>query len=102
MGFYIKSFQNKIHVKVIRKSSVTRYKIEICNIKRQRKLQKGRLFWSKRESDITSRWVHREFNLMFTLNSDRNERKNLLSRSLSLSVNEPLLTTWTGRKSAQL
>ena len=42
------------------------------------------LYWS--ESDIGSRWVHRESNLMFILIWD----KENFSRSLLLSVNEPL------------
>ena len=52
-----------------------------------------RLCWceSESESDIASRWVQRETNLMFTLSSDKDRSKNSLSRSLSLSVNEPLL-----------
>ena len=34
-----------------------------------------RLYWCESESDIVSRWVHKESNLMFTLNSDKNQRK---------------------------
>ena len=41
--------------------------------------------------DITSRWVHRASNLMFTLRSDIEQRKKLLS--LSFGVNEPLVST---------
>ena len=40
-------------------------------------------------SDITSRWVHREFTLMFTLSSDKDQRKKLALRSLSHRVNVP-------------
>ena len=36
-------------------------------------------------SYIASRWIHRQSNLMFILNSDKDHRKN----SLSSSVNEP-------------
>ena len=45
------------------------------------------LYWieSENQKGITSRWIHGEFNLMFTLNSDKDQRKNWLS----LSVNEP-------------
>ena len=53
------------------------------NGKRQPNLR-VRLYW--RESDIASRWLHREFNLMFTLNNDKDQRIILLS----LSVNESL------------
>ena len=37
-----------------------------------------RLHWREIESDITSRWVVRESNLMFTLISDKDQRKNRL------------------------
>ena len=37
------------------------------------RLVRSRLYWC--ESDIVSRWVHRESNLMFTLNSNKNQRK---------------------------
>ena len=30
------------------------------------------LYWSESESDVASRLVHRESNLMFTLSSDKN------------------------------
>ena len=40
------------------------------------------------ENDIASRWVHRESNLKFRLNSDEKHRKN----SLSLNVKEPVPT----------
>ena len=46
-------------------------------------------------SDIASRWVHREFNLMFKFNSDKNRKKNSIFRSLSSSVNEPLELHYT-------
>ena len=36
-------------------------------------LVRVRLYWY--ESDIASRWVHRESNLMFTLSSDKDQRK---------------------------
>ena len=51
-----------------------------------------RLYWSKSgsESDIASQLDHRKSNLMFTLSSDKNHRRYLLSRSPLLSVNEPL------------
>ena len=41
-------------------------------------LVRVRLYWRESESerDIASRWVHREFNLMFTLNNDKDQRKN--------------------------
>ena len=47
------------------------------------------LHWRESESeiDIASGWIHRGYNSMFTLSSDKDQRKN----SLSLSVNEPLL-----------
>ena len=37
------------------------------------------LYWpeNESESDIASRWVHRESNLMFTLSSNQNQRKTL-------------------------
>ena len=37
-----------------------------------------RLYWREIESksDIPSRWVHREFNLMLTLSSDKDQRKS--------------------------
>ena len=34
------------------------------------------LYYSKNESDIASRWVHRESNLMFTLSNNKGQRKN--------------------------
>ena len=43
-----------------------------------------RLYLCWGEGDMASRWVHREFNLMFMLSSDKDKRK----KSLSLSVNE--------------
>ena len=33
-----------------------------------------RFYWYESESDITSRWVHRECNLMLTLSSDKDQR----------------------------
>ena len=39
------------------------------------------------ESDIAYRWVHRKS--MFTLSSNGDQRKKSLSRSLSVTVNEP-------------
>ena len=45
---------------------------------------------SERESVVTSRWVIKEFNLLFLLSSENNQRKFSLSRSLSLAVNWPL------------
>ena len=33
-----------------------------------------RLYWGKSKSDITSRWIHREPKLMFTLGSDKGQR----------------------------
>ena len=44
-----------------------------------------RLYWSESESDIAYRWVHKESNLMFALSSDKDQRKNSLSRSLSVN-----------------
>ena len=44
------------------------------------------LYWDESESDIASRWVQKESNLMFTLSSIKDQRK--ISRSLS--VHEPL------------
>ena len=38
------------------------------------------LYCSESESNITSRWVHRESNLMFTLSSDKDQRGKLLLR----------------------
>ena len=38
----------------------------------------GPLYWHEIESDITSRWVDRESNLMSTLISDKDQRKNRL------------------------
>ena len=32
-----------------------------------------RLYWDESERDIASRWVHRESNLMFTLDSDKDQ-----------------------------
>ena len=49
-------------------------------------LVRVRLYWY--ESDIASRWVHRESNLMFTLSSDQLKENN--SRLLSPSVNQRL------------
>ena len=48
-----------------------------------------RLYWGENECDgaIASRWIHRQSNLMFTLNSDKDRRKNSLSHSIG--VNEP-------------
>ena len=43
---------------------------------------------AKVESDTAFRWVDRESNLMFTLSNDGDQRKNSLSHSLSISVNE--------------
>ena len=43
------------------------------------------------ESDIASRWVHKESNLLFTMGSERDQRKKSLSRSFSFSINKPLL-----------
>ena len=39
-----------------------------------------RLYWcdNESESDIASTWVHRESNLMFTLSSGKDQRKNSL------------------------
>ena len=34
-----------------------------------------RLYWG--ESDITSKWVHRKSNLLFTLSSDKDQRKKI-------------------------
>ena len=39
--------------------------------------------WNERKSDTASRWVHGEFNLMFTFNIDKNQRKISLSLSLN-------------------
>ena len=50
-----------------------------------------RLCWNESESDITSRWAHRESNLMLTLSIDKDEKNNLISHLLLLNVNEPLL-----------
>ena len=54
-------------------------------------LSVSRLCWDGSEIDITSGWVHRASNLMFTLRSDKDQRKKLLS--LSFGVNEPLVST---------
>ena len=54
-----------------------------------------RIYWSESESEsnIPSRWVQRESNLMFTLsyNKDKEIDLNSFSRLYSLSVNEPLV-----------
>ena len=43
---------------------------------------------SESESDVASRWVHRESNLMFMLNSDKDQRNHRFRlRFLSVSVN---------------
>ena len=53
---------------------------------------RGRLCWS--ESDIAFRWVHGEYNLMLTLSSDKDRRKNsalafvFVQCTLSLAYNE--------------
>ena len=39
-------------------------------------LFKGSLSFEQSESDISSRSVHRQFNLMFTLSSDKDQEKN--------------------------
>ena len=51
---------------------------------------KGSLYESENNRDITSRWVHREINLVFTLRSDK-DQKNIysLSHLRLLSINEP-------------
>ena len=41
-----------------------------------------------RKNDIASRLIHREFNSMFALSSDNDQRKNSLSCSRSFSVNK--------------
>ena len=41
------------------------------------------------ESDIASRWVHRESNLIFTLSSDEDYIERSFLCSSSISVNEP-------------
>ena len=45
---------------------------------------------SERESDIASRWVHRQSNLMFTLNSGKKSKE----KSFSLSVTLYLIFFW--------
>ena len=45
---------------------------------------------SESESNIASRCVHSDSNLMFILNSDKDQWEKMLSCSLSFSVNEPL------------
>ena len=47
------------------------------------------------KSNIASRWVQWESNLMFTLSSDKNERTNSLSSLLSVNVNELNAWWWT-------
>ena len=72
--------------------------LTFCSRFKPNKYQSSNTNEGESESDIASKWVHRESNLMFTLNSDREQRK----KSLSLIVNEPLLTTWTGRRTLPL
>ena len=43
------------------------------------------LYWSESESDIASRLVHKESNLMFTLSSDKNQMK-ICFRSVSKNL----------------
>ena len=62
---------------------------QLFRVRKQKKnIIKVCLYWG--ESNIAFRWVYRESNLMFTLRSDKNQRKQSLSHSLLLSVNEPL------------
>ena len=35
----------------------------------------ARLNWCENESDIVSGWIHRDFNLVFTLSSDKDQRE---------------------------
>ena len=69
---------------------ITRFALSGCEkvkcVESSNSLVMVRLYWC--ESDIASRWVHRESNLMFTLSSDRIKENNSLS--LSLSVNQRL------------
>ena len=46
----------------------------------------ARLYWAESESDIASRWLHGESNLMFKLSSEKDQRKIHFLRG----VNEPL------------
>ena len=52
------------------------------------------LYWSESESNITSRWVHRESNLIFTLSSDKIQRKKFVFAfaftQYKWSLNRPL------------
>ena len=73
-----------LHWVLLTTSSVRTNKL-LCSNDNQN-LTRARLYWCKGESNVASRLVHRESNLMFTLSSDKNQRKNLLL----LSVNEPL------------
>ena len=50
-----------------------------------------RLYWCESESDIAFGWVHGEFNIMFTLISDKDPKEKT---SFSLSVNSVLDTNF--------
>ena len=38
-------------------------------------MSRVRLYWCESKTDIASRWIHRESNLMFTLSSDKDQSK---------------------------
>ena len=52
-------------------------------------MKRVRLYWC--ESDIASRWFHKEYNLMFTLGSDKDQRNN---RFRSLWINYKAQWHW--------
>ena len=54
-----------------------------------------RLYSDESEIYIASRWLHRESNLLFTMGSEKDQRKKSLSRSLLFSINEPLLVKFS-------
>ena len=37
-----------------------------------------RSYWRERERDMVSRWVHKESNLIFTLSSDKDQKKKIV------------------------
>ena len=66
----LKYFQGSAHTERLgcREFNIISDVIKICRIR-------DRLYWNESESDIVSRRFHREFNLMFTLSSGKDQRK---------------------------
>ena len=51
------------------------------------------LHWRESESDVASRWVHRQSNLMFTLSNDKDQRKNFIFAQCKWTLKHRILLT---------